>query len=404
MGVERIIERLQRAVPSHYVDWERIDALSEAIEALDPEERAVIRRVVEDAIRRMPEIEASDIDLGGTGGRQHVWYRVHGAKRPFEELGEWSSDAADVLILSLFSRRQRRVLLEERNLDFSYRVSHNGCTLRLRGDAYFDLGHLALNMRLINNQIYPFKRLGFHPNVARRLSVKYVQRGLVLVTGITGSGKSTTLDSIIDANNRTVDAHIVIISSPIEYVHTSNRCLIRHREVGADVPSFKEGVIQALRQDPDIIMVGEMRDPDTISVVLEAADTGHKVFTTLHTSSAVESLARIIAECPPEIQERIRHRLADVLEVVISQKLPPSVDGKRVLAKEVLLMTSAVRAAIKNGNIDEIYQMIFESTDLGMTTLEQDLRRLVRMGRITPETAMATANQKRRMKELLRGG
>ena len=198
-----------------------------------------------------------------------------------------------------------------------------------------------------------------------------------------------------------VDGHVVIIGSPIETIHDSKKCIIRHREVGRDVLSFKEGTIQALRQDPDIIVIGEMRDPDTILTALEVTDSGHKVFSTLHTASAVESIDRIIGECPPEEQDRVRERLADVLTCVISQKLLPSLDGKRVLAKEVLLMNASVRAAIKNNNTGEIYQMIHESSHLGMNTMEQDLKRLVDERKISVEEGLNFANNKKRFKELM---
>src|SRR5690606_33254852 len=194
---------------------------------------------------------------------------------------------------------------------------------------------------------------------------------------------------------------IVIVAKPIEYMHAPDKCIIRHREVGPDVPSFKDGVIQALRQDPDIIMIGEMRDPETISAAIEAADTGHKVFSTLHTSSAVESLDRMVAEYPHEEQDRIRIRLGDVLRCVVSQKLAPRVGGGRVLVKEVLWVTANVKAAILNGNTGEIYQMMWEGGKQGMITLEQDLVRLVRERKITPETGLQYANNKRRFQQLL---
>jgi twitching motility protein PilT len=256
-------------------------------------------------------------------------------------------------------------------------------------------------MRAISTQIRPYESYGFHPNVTRVLSLQYTKEGLILVTGITGSGKSTTLDAIVDLNNRTVDGHIIIIASPVEYVHESKRCIIRHREVGRDTMSFKQGTIEALRQDPDIIIIGEMRDPDTIMAALEVADSGHKVLSTLHTSSAVESIDRIIGEVPPIEQERVRNRLADILRCVISQKLVPSLDGKRVLAKEVMVMTPSIRAAIKNNNTGEIYQMIAEGAEFGMITMEQDLRRLYLERKISLETAINYANNKRRMQQLL---
>jgi twitching motility protein PilT len=171
--------------------------------------------------------------------------------------------------------------------------------------------------------------------------------------------------------------------------------------VGRDVLSFKEGAIQSLRQDPDIIVIGEMRDPDTIMTALEITDSGHKVFSTLHTASAVETIDRIIGETPPIEQERVRNRLADTLSCIMSQKLVPSLGGKLVLAKELMVMTPSVRAAIKNNNTGEIYQMMAESGPLGMMTLEQDLKRLYLAKQISLDTAMVAANNKRRFQQLM---
>jgi twitching motility protein PilT len=229
----------------------------------------------------------------------------------------------------------------------------------------------------------------------------YIKNGLTLITGITGSGKSTTLDAIVDAHNQIDPAHVVIIASPVEYVHTSKTCIIRHREVGRDVLSFRDGVIQALRQDPDIIIIGEMRDPETIMAALEVTDTGHKVFSTLHTSSASETIDRIVAETNPTEQVRIRNRLADVLVCIVSQKLVPGLDGKLILAKEVLIVTPSVKAAIKNNNVSEIYMMINQGGPQGMITLEQDLKRLYMSKKISLETAIAYANNKTRIHQIL---
>jgi twitching motility protein PilT len=349
----------------------------------------------------MLEQEASDLDLGGRAANGYVWYRIHGAKRPHPEVGRYDPDEANLLILALTTDRIRERLYERLSVDFSYELVYQGRRRRFRATAYLEDGYLALNMRALPEQVRPLDSLGFHPNIVRHLMFEYVRDGLTLVTGVTGSGKSTTLDAIIEATNQLSEAHVIILGAPVEYVHTSKRCLIRHREVGRDVHSFKEGTIQALRQDPDIIVIGEMRDPDTIMAALEVTDSGHKVFSTLHTSSAVESIDRIIAECPVEEQERVRHRLADVLRVVISQKLCPRIGGGRVLAKEVLLVTPSVRAAIKNNNTAEIYQMIWEGGSLGMITMEQDLFRLYRARQITWETAMNFANNKRRLQQLL---
>jgi twitching motility protein PilT len=235
-------------------------------------------------------------------------------------------------------------------------------------------------MRSISATIRPIESLEFHPNAVKVMSHSSIKFGLSLVTGITGSGKSTTLDSIIDNHNKFDPAHVVIIASPIEYVHKSNACIIRHREVGRDV----------------------LRDPDTIMAALEVTDTGHKVFSTLHTSSAVESLDRIIAEVHPSEQERVRNRLADVLVSVVSQKLVPTLDGKRALAKEVLIVTPSVKAAIKNNNTGEIYGMINQGAQLGMVTMEQDLLRLFKERRISKDNAIAYSNNKTRMLQLMR--
>jgi twitching motility protein PilT len=273
--------------------------------------------------------------------------------------------------------------------------------LRWRASAYFDLGYLALNMRTISHSVFPYQKLNIPDPITKSLSLAHEKQGLILLTGITGSGKSTTMDSIIDANNQTVDGHIIIVGDPIEYIHQSKRCIVRHREIGRDVNSFKEGAVQALRHDPDIIVIGEMRDPETIMTCLEVVDTGHKVFSTLHTGSAVETIDRIVAECPGNEQDRVRNRLADVLRVIISQKLIPGVEGRLVLAKEILLVSTSVRAAIRNRNTHEIYQMISESGKWGMMTLEQDLLRLWKMRAITEGDAFDYANNKRRMQELM---
>ncbi len=382
---------------------ERHNEIGRIIEDQPSETRIVLTDILEDFLLEMNDNEASDIDIGGPGCGGRIWYRIHGDKSPSEKLDqELDLVETDFLLHNVLTPTQRQHLLENKNLDFSYSVDLNEEeNQRFRADMYLDLEHLALNMRKIDNEIRPFRGLNLHPEVAKALSLKYYKYGLTLVTGITGSGKSSTLDTIIDANNRSVDSHIVIIASPVELVHTPIRSVVRHREVGRDVPSFKEGAIQALRQDPDIIVVGELRDPETIMTTLEITDSGHKTFGTLHTSSAMESIERILGEVPPNEQNRVRTRLADVLTCVISQKLIPSLDGKRVLAKEVLLVNSSVKAAIRNNNVNEIYQMLMEGSKMGMNTMEQDLKRLYSEGKISREEAINNANNKKRVLQLL---
>lgn len=382
---------------------DRVQYLLENCHTMNEEDQIQLRKFVNKVLTSMIERDASDIELGGHGNEGYVWMRIHGKKERIKDLPQFTEDEAALIIANLFNSNQKKYLATARNLDFSYTFFYERrkINVRFRADAYFDLDTLTCNMRAINTAIRPLASLEFHHNTIKYLSHNYIKFGLTLITGITGSGKSTTLDSIVDHHNKFDPAHVVIVAAPIEYVHTSNVSLIKHREVGRDVLSFKEGVIQSLRQDPDIIIIGEMRDPDTIMAALEVTDTGHKVFSTLHTSSAMESLDRIIAEVHPNEQERVRNRLADVLISVISQKLVPSLDGKRVLAKEVLIVTPSVKAAIKNNNISEIYMMINQGGQMGMITMEQDLKRLYMEKKISLDTAITFANNKTRIQQLL---
>ncbi len=401
---KQIISTFAQHIPPTVLGPERVRFIAENIDHIPVESKMQIINLANLILSLMIEKHASDIEIGGYGTQGFIWFRIFGKKERVKELPQLTEDQAAVLIVSLLNKNQAAYLLENRNLDFSYSFYYakQNSHVRFRADAYFDLDTLALNMRSIQANIRSIDSLDFHPLAVKMMSHNYIKFGLSLITGITGSGKSTTLDAIIDYHNQFDPCHIVIIASPIEYVHTSKISIIKHREVGKDVLSFKEGVIQSLRQDPDIIVIGEMRDPDTIMASLEVTDTGHKVFSTLHTSSAVESIDRIIAEVNPVEQDRVRNRLADVLISVVSQKLIPSLDGKRVLAKEVLLVTPSVKAAIKNNNTSEIYMMINQGGPQGMVTMEQDLLRLFTERKISKENAIAYANNKTRIMQLMK--
>lgn len=403
-AAKAVLSNFCKQIPPTVLGAERIDHIIGRINTISIEDKLQILKLMNHMLSTMLERNASDIELGGHATGGYVWFRVYGDKVRVRDLPEFTHDEAALVILSLLNQNQLKHILANRNLDFSYTFFYEGSQkdVRFRADTYFDLDTLALNMRSISAVPRPVESLGFHPYAIQQMSHNYIKFGLSLVTGITGSGKSTTLDAIIDHHNKFDPAHIVIIASPIEYVHTSNVSIIKHREVGKDVLSFKEGVIQCLRQDPDIIVIGEMRDPDTIMAALEVTDTGHKVFSTLHTSSAVESLDRIIAEVNPAEQERVRNRLADVLVSVVSQKLVPSLDGKRALAKEVLISTPSVKAAIKNNNTSEIYMMMNQGGPQGMITMEQDLLRLLNERKISKDNALSYSNNKTRMLQLLK--
>lgn len=409
-GTLEILKRFTSKIPEHYFGIDRVVFLNSVMKEISIEENRVLNNYINYLLRIMLLREASDLELGGFGTEGFVWLRVYGDKYIISELPKLTFDESALLILNIITEKQRALLLKNRNLDFSYSFDYaKGLSqglnfesefIRFRADAYFDVDTLALNIRSILPKLRKLEHLGFHPNVIRVLSFNYVKQGLVLITGVTGTGKSTTLDAIVDWHNNNVNAHIVTIASPLEYVHRSKKCIIRQREVGKDVLSFREGVVQALRQDLDIMVIGEMRDEDTIIAALEVTDTGHKVFSTLHTSSTVESIDRIIAEVGESEQARVRHRLADVLTAVISQKLVPDLKGQLTMAKEVLIVTPNVRAAIKNNNTDEIYMMINQAADLGMITMEHDLKQLYQNKIISYETALKFANNKVLFKQI----
>lgn len=392
------------SIPASYRGQRRLRYVAEQTDKLSEEQTRELGEIVEGFVQRTLELDASDMDVGGQACDGNIWYRIDGEKRREEELGTYDPLETDILVLNLLNDKRTRQLLEEGAADFSYELDVKGNDKgprRFRATAYSDYDHAALNMRAIRDEIFPLDTLGFHSRIQKGMMFRHVRDGLTLITGVTGSGKSTTLDAIVDANNKDVPGHIVVIAQPVEYMHEPKKCIVRHREVGKDVPTFKAGITQALRQDPDIVVIGEMRDPETIQAALEVTDSGHKVFSTLHTSSAMETIDRIVAEVPPDEQERVRHRLADVLRCVISQKLLPKKGGGRQLAKEVLWVNSSARAAIKNDNVGEVYQMMWEGGKQGQTTLEQDLYKLVRKRKIEPEDAMDYANNKKRLRRLM---
>ncbi len=407
-----VIQKYISRIPRFLMGPDRVSFLMGRFSEMDNEERFHLIEVMNNLLKVMTDMEASDIELGGYGTEDYVWFRIYGKKEPVVELPKFTGDESALIILSILNDKQRQVLEQKRNLDFSYtfeylnsvyaRKNGNHSEIRFRGDAFFDVDCLAMNMRSIIPDLRTLDQLEFPSAALKILSYNYVKQGLILITGITGSGKSTTLDAIVDWHNDNANAHIVTIASPLEYVHRSRKCIIRQREVGRDVLSFHEGVVQALRQDLDIMIIGEMRDPATILAALEVTDTGHKVFSTLHTSSAVESLDRIVAEVDKNEQERVRNRLADVITAVVSQKLVPSLDGKLILAKEILIVNPNVRAAIKNNNTGEIYMMINQGGPQGMVTMEQDLMRLYLEKKISKESAVAYANNKTRILQLMK--
>ena len=300
------------------------------------------------------------------------------------------------LVYSVLNDAQKKKFEEEWELDFA--ISVPGLS-RFRANVFFQRGSVACAIRRIPFEIPPLERLGL-PKVVEELLLR--PRGLVLVTGPTGSGKSTTLAAMIDRINTEQDKHIITIEDPIEYLHRNKKSIVAQREVGQDTRSFATALKYVLRQDPDVIMVGEMRDQETIFSALVAAETGHLVFGTLHTDSATESVNRIIDVFPPHQQQQVRIQLSQVIEGVITQRLLPRADGQGlVLAAEVMIATPAIRTLIREARVHEIYGVIQTSQRFGMQTLNASLYALYRQGLITWQDALSVSSNPEELKRMI---
>ena len=311
-----------------------------------------------------------------------------------------SPDDVENLLFPMLSNEQRRRLEQDWELDFSYGIE--GLS-RFRVNFYKDKGNYAAAFRTITSQVPSFDKLGL-PDIVRTTAEK--PRGLILVTGPTGSGKSTTLAAMIDYINSTKAEHILTIEDPIEFVHTSKSSIIHQRELGMDTRSFANALKSALREDPDIILVGEMRDHETIALALTAAETGHLVFGTLHTSSASQTIDRIIDVFPEGQQQQIRVQLANSLVAVFSQTLLPNVqpDGTktgRVMAQEIMLVTPAIANLVRESKAAQIYSTIQMNQGLGMQTLEMALSNLYKQGLITLEDALTKTSRPEELKRMI---
>jgi twitching motility protein PilT len=273
-------------------------------------------------------------------------------------------------------------LQDNGEVDFSYAVNGLG---RFRVNIYKQRGNISIAIRAIPFEIPTFESLKL-PYVISEFSRK--PNGLVLVTGPTGSGKSTTLAALIDLINRERNCHIITLEDPIEYIHKHKQSIINQRELGSDTKTFANALRAALRQDPDVILVGEMRDLETIEIALKAAETGHLVFATLHTSSAVQTIDRIVDVFPASQQQQVKVQLASVLRGIVSQRLLPLIGGGRVAALEILIVNSAVRSLIREGKTHQIYSIIQTSSKEGMLTLENSVKKLLREGKISQQTAL----------------
>ncbi len=352
---------------------------------------------IDELLGSMAGWDASDLHMSA-GASPAV--RVRGEIHPVEDLDPLTPDLTQQLLYRMLSTEQQKQLEVDRQVDLSYALPG---VARFRVNVFFQQDAVAAVFRLIPEKIKSLEELGL-PSSLHDLSQR--PRGLCLITGPTGSGKSTTLAAIIDEINRTRQAHILTIEDPIEFLHPHRRCIVNQREIGTDATGFADALRAGLRQDPDVILLGEMRDLETISTALTAAETGHLVFGTLHTRGAAATIDRIIDVFPGGQQGQVRAQLAGSLQAVVTQSLLPTSDGQgRVAAVEILLPDDGVRNLIRQGKVEQVYTIMQTNTSRGMVTLEQSLCELVTRGTITLETALAcTGAPEQLMGQLDRSG
>jgi twitching motility protein PilT len=342
-------------------------------------------------------IEAGASDLHLTVGAPPM-VRERGKLRPLEYPKLSSTDTREI-VYSILNNDQRKKLENEWQIDLSYSVPGKA---RFRVNAYFQRASIGAVMRTIPQDIPAFDTLKL-PEILKDFTRK--PRGFVLVTGPTGSGKSTTLASMIDMINETRHEHIMTVEDPIEFLHRHKSCVVNQRELGADAHSFSLALKSALRQDPDVILVGEMRDLETMSTAITAAETGHLVFATLHTQDTSQTVDRIVDSFPPAQQHQVRTQLSIALQGIVTQQLLPTADGQsRVCACEVMVPTPAVRNLIREGKTHQLYSALQTGGAHGMQTMDAALADLVRGGRITRELAESRSSTPEELKRLLENG
>ncbi len=322
---------------------------------------------------------ASDLILSADAAPM---FRVDGYLVPGGEV-KLTPEDTDRLVRELLAPQQRVVFSEQSNVDFSFQWGERG---RIRGNAFRQRGTVAVSLRAIPTHIPSFAELMLPEAVSGLANAPH---GLVLFTGPTGAGKSTTQASLIDAINEEQARHIITIEDPIEYLHQHKRCVIEQREVGVDTPTFAGALRNALREDPDVVLVGEMRDLESIAIALTVAETGHLVFATLHTNDAGQAIHRMVDVFPGGQQQQIRVQLGSTLVAVVHQELLPKIGGGRVAAFEVLVATPAVKNLIRENKVGQLRNVMVTSADAGMCTLEAALGWLVRAGLVTEEVALA---------------
>jgi twitching motility protein PilT len=323
--------------------------------------------------------------------------RVDGALVPVSGADILTDETVETLVFAILDDDQKQILLKDKEFDFSFAFGDLG---RFRVNAFHERGNLAAALRLITNDIMTVEQLGL-PQIVNKFAD--YPRGLILVTGPTGSGKSTTLAAMIHKINTERSEHIITIEDPIEYTHRSKKSVIVQREVHYDTYSFSAALRSALREDPDVVLIGEMRDLETIASAITIAETGHLVFATLHTNSAAQSIDRMIDVFPPHQQPQIRSQLSNILMAVCSQRLVPTIGGGRVAAAEILVATPAVRNIIREGKTHQLEAVIQTGGEFGMQSMDKTLVQLVHNGTISYEDARNVAVDIDELDRLMRG-
>jgi twitching motility protein PilT len=351
---------------------------------------------IDELLERMVAQGASDLHVAA-GSEPAI--RVNGRLQRLDDVGRLSADDSQRLLYRILSTEQQKQLEIKRQIDLSYSIPG---LARFRVNVYFQRQSLGAAFRLVPAELKTLDDLGM-PQQLHDLAKK--PRGLVLVTGPTGSGKSTTLAAVIDEINRNRHDHIMTIEDPIEFLHRHKNCIVNQREIGPDAISFAEALRGALRQDPDVILLGEMRDLETIATALTAAETGHLVFATLHTQDAPSTVDRLIDVFPAAQQEQIRVQIASTLQAIVTQTLVPTIDGAgRIPAVEILFPDDAVRNLIRQAKVEQIYSIMQTGTQRGMQTLEQALVDLVVRGKISQDTAISRSSRPDQLIGLLKRG
>ena len=383
---------LMRAIAMIYGDGEPSEFGSNVVVGDEPLEDELH---INDLLDLVIQWGGSDLHLAS--GSPPV-IRVHGDLRPVTDLPIFNGSQIRQMIFSILTQKQREKFENELELDTSYALPGRG---RFRVNVFLQRDSVGCVMRAIPYEIVDFERLGIAPAVQ---AWAHMPRGLVLVTGPTGSGKSTTLASLIDIVNRERAVHIMTVEDPIEFLHTHKRSLINQREVGEDTHSFANALKHVLRQDPDVILVGEMRDLETISTALTAAETGHLVFATLHTQDAPQSIDRVIDVFPAHQQQQVRVQLASALQGICTQQLLPTIDGQgRAVGCEVMVATPAIRNLIREGKTHQIYSMLQAGGRYGMVTMDMSLAQLVRSHRVSLDVALERCANEDDLRRLLNG-